>query len=149
MIVDNEPTMNFDTFLGTVGDWGRFQKVKYTIICLTYMLPPIMVYTYTFTAAVPEHRCQHPELKSNDSFNKESNDYFTATYQPTSDQCKKLGLLISINECQNCYIRSTSKINRTNDEPEGKIEKCNKYVFSKEHYKNTLVEEVKLIKNLE
>lgn len=32
--------MLFDDFLHMINDFGRYQKVRYIFICLTYMLPP-------------------------------------------------------------------------------------------------------------
>jgi OCT family organic cation transporter-like MFS transporter 4/5 len=130
--------MKFDTFLASVGDWGKFQKMKYTLICLTYMLPPIMVYTYTFTAAVPNFRCRNPEMISNDSYNVQNNNVFNVTYKPSEAQCNINQKHLSLKECQRCYIQSNQ--NGLND----KLEKCNQYVFEKVHYEKTLVEEVKL-----
>jgi hypothetical protein len=127
--------MKFDTFLATVGDWGKFQRVKYTLICLTYMLPPIMVYTYTFTAATPDFRCENPQLQLYDHYNLASNELFGSRYQPTEEQCKNEQKHLSLKECQRCYI---------NKNHSGLV-KCDQYVFDKIHYKKTLVEEVKLI----
>jgi hypothetical protein len=132
--------MKFDTFLATVGDWGRFQKVKYTLICLTYMLPPIMVYTYTFTAAVPSFRCQNPDLLANDQYNEMSNELFKQRYAPTSNQCNKEQTHLSLKECQRCFIQSTASINQSmGNSP---LHKCDKFVFDKLYYEHTLVEEV-------
>lgn len=136
--------MKFDAFLETVGDWGKFQKVKYTIICLTYMLPPIMVYTYSFTAAKPNLRCQNPELTSNDSYTNSLNILFNP-YKPTEQECKNLTKRISISECQSCYVRSHLAVHEKNTQAHNKLEICNKYVFDKTHYKTTLVEEVSFI----
>ncbi len=91
--------MKFDTFLATVDDWGRFQKVKYTLICLTYMLPSVMVYTYTFTAAVPKFRCINPAAIANDTYTPESNELFE-NYKPTKEQCDKTEKRLSLLECQ-------------------------------------------------
>ncbi|CAF3391713.1 unnamed protein product [Rotaria sp. Silwood1] len=133
--------MKFDTFLATVGDWGRFQQVKYTIICLTYMLPPIMVYTYTFTAAIPNFRCQHPELMSNDNYNASFNKLFDSKYKPTESQCQKQKSSISIKECQRCYVRPVLEFHENISQSDTQLESCNKYVFDKVYYEKTLVEE--------
>lgn len=126
--------MKFDTFLEKVGDWGKYQKVKYTLICLTYMLPPIMVYTYTFTAATPEFRCQNPKLSTDDIYNSTSNELFTSNYKPTIEQCEQQQSHLSIKECQRCFIKG---------EHNGQLKNCDRYVYDKVHYKKTLVEEVR------
>lgn len=124
--------MNFDAFLAKVGDWGRFQKVKYTLICLTYMLPPIMVYTYTFTAATPNFRCENPDFASDDNYNNISNKLFDLTYKPAKEQCEQEQSLLSIKECQRCFRQGSDG-----------LQKCDNYVFEKIYYKKTLVEEVR------
>jgi hypothetical protein len=126
--------MNFDTFLATVNGWGHYQKVKFIFVCLTYMVPPIMVYTWSFTAAIPEFQCRHPY---SDISSHLSNDL----YQPTEDQCKLHQKLISIKECQRCYRRSEpSNISH--------LEICDSYVFNRSIYKKTLVEEVSFFDKL-
>ena len=131
--------MKFDTFLATVGDWGRFQKVKYTMICLTYMLPPIMVYTYTFTAAIPNFRCANPVNIATDQYNSISNKDFDSRYKPTKEQCDRTERHLSLSECQRCYFRTD---NSSQSAPSGELQKCRNYVYEREHYTKTLVEEV-------
>jgi hypothetical protein len=109
--------MNFDDYLKLINDWGKFQKIKYLIICLSYMLPSIMVYTYSFTAAIPNFRCE---------FNEE--------YQVTKEECSIYQKSISLKECQRCFIRSLNNQS---------IESCHSYVFDKKYYQSTLTEEVK------
>lgn len=128
--------MKFDTFLATINDWGRFQKVKYTLICLTYMLPSMMVYTYTFTAAKPEFRCMMPAEVGADEYNVTFNQRFDLLYKPTSDQCTRDQTGLSLSECQRCSLRSADL-----NEP---LEKCDEYVFDRKYYKDTLVEEVSI-----
>ncbi|CAF0837598.1 unnamed protein product [Rotaria sordida] len=137
--------MKFDTFLATVGDWGRFQKVKYTIICLTYMLPPIMVYTYTFTAAQPNFRCQNPELMSLDSYNESFNKFFDSKYKPTENQCLNQKKSISLKECERCYMQPSVEFHARSSQSNRQLEPCNKFVFEKVDYEKTLVEEWSLV----
>ncbi len=137
--------MKFDTFLATVGDWGKFQKVKYTFICLTYMLPPIMVYTYTFTAATPNFRCNNPEIISADDYSVASNQLFDLKYKPTKDQCESEQKRLSLKECQRCYTQPKFGFNQTRNQSNEKLEKCVKYTYEKLYYEKTLVEEVKMI----
>ncbi|CAF1545561.1 unnamed protein product, partial [Adineta steineri] len=133
--------MKFDDFLATVDDWGKFQKIKYGLICLTYMLPPIMVYTYTFTAAVPNFRCQDSDMLFDDGYFAQANTNYNSKYLPTQEQCTRADKLLSLKECQRCYIQTKPKFNQTANRPDSRIEKCNKHVFEKIHYDKTLVEE--------
>ena len=133
--------MKFDTFLATVNDWGKFQKIKYTLICLTYMLPPMMVYTYTFTAAKPDFRCANPMELQTDVYSRFTNEKFDTFYKPTEEQCKSQQKTIGVSECQRCYIRSEAKTNQSSNND--RLEKCQKYVYDQTYHINTLVNEVR------
>jgi hypothetical protein len=131
--------MKFDTFLVTVNDWGTFQKVKYSLICLTYTLPAIMVYTYTFSAATPSFRCGNPSAASMDEFTKRDNEVFKRDYQPTKDQCSSNQKAISLKECQRCFIRMVSNSSASTN---SSLKACDSYVYDRQYYQKTLVEEV-------
>jgi hypothetical protein len=129
--------MQFDCFYQTVGAFGRYQKVKYLLICLTYMLPPIMVYTWTFTAATPSFRCRIPidDLSENDIA-----DDVLHRYIPTESECREYKKQISIRECQRCYLsKNTSNYYSEN---EGPLKACTSFIFDRTYYQSTLVEEV-------
>lgn len=134
--------MKYDTFLSTVNGWGHYQHVKFVFICLTYMVPPIMVYTWSFSAATPNFRCYNP-LEIQDGYNDVSNELFNKFYQPTKDECTYHQKLISVNECQRCYRKSKP----TNDSVIGPLQTCDDYVFDRSVYKKTLVEEVNFLIN--
>ncbi|CAF4079065.1 unnamed protein product [Rotaria sordida] len=136
--------MKFDDFLKLINDWGKFQKVKYTIICLTYMLPAIMVYTYSFTAATPNFRCRNPLQWLNDSYSTISNSIFNEEYRPTKEQCLSNKKSISLKECQRCFIRSTSINNQSIDDT---LKSCQSYVFDRQYYKETLTEKWTMVCN--
>lgn len=126
--------MQFDCFYQTVGTFGRYQKLKYFFVCLTYMLPPIMVYTWTFTAATPSFRCR---TSIDDDI---SGNEISYRYIPNESQCREYKKQISISECQRCYhIRNkTSEL----DGNEGPLKACKSFVFDRTYYQSTLVEEV-------
>ncbi|CAF1313314.1 unnamed protein product [Rotaria sordida] len=123
--------MKFDDFLHTINDFGRYQKLRYIFICLTYMLPPIMVYTWSFTAAKPSFRCK---LFDNDTiFNNDIPSLINQS-QPDETYCKT-NMKISVGECQRCYRKVVSETGTTHIEP------CKEFVFDRKYYQYTLVEE--------
>lgn len=134
--------MKFDTFLVTIDGWGHYQKVKFIFICLTYMVPPIMVYTWSFTAAIPNFRCHHPS-EVYDTYSDASNELFNKFYQPSENECEFHQKLISLKECQRCYRKSKP----SNNSMISNLQTCDSYVFDRSIYKKTLVEEVNIIIN--
>ena len=131
--------MKFDAFLATVNDWGTFQKVKYSLICLTYTLPAVMVYTYTFSAATPSFRCRNPSTASIDEFTKPDNEVFKRDYQPTKEQCSSTQKAISLKECQRCFMRMVSN---GSSSVNSSLRACDSYVYDRQYYRKSLVEEV-------
>ena len=127
--------MEFDHFYETVGEFGRYQKVKYFLVCLTYMLPPILVYTWTFTAATPSFHCRTPVENIS---GVEVTDNLLLRYIPSESQCRKYKNQISIRECQRCY----ESVNE-NDESEQPLKACTSFIFDRTYYQTTLVEEVR------
>ncbi|CAF0825280.1 unnamed protein product [Adineta ricciae] len=101
------------------------------------MLPPIMVYTYSFTAATPNFRCRNPSLQSIDKYNQTFDSLFNEDYRPTSEQCLLHQKSLSLKECQRCFLRS-SLINST-------LQTCDDYVFDRTYYKKTLIEEWNMV----
>ena len=131
--------MKFDTFLSTINGWGKYQKEKFIFVCVSYMIPPIMVYTWTFTAATPDFRCHHP-LELLDTYNDTSNELFNELYRPTTNECRHHKKFLSLKECQRCY----RKIQSSNNTAISKLQQCDKYVFDHRIYISTLVQEVQL-----
>ena len=133
--------MKFDDFYESVGVFGPYQKTKYLLVCLTYMLPPILVYTWTFTAATPSFRCQ---VKTDDISETEISDDRSFRYVPTEYQCRTYKNQLSLEECQRCFHTKNRTLfeYKRNDEV---LKPCTNFVFNRTYYQSTLVEEVRLV----
>ena len=59
--------VTFDDILFEINDFGKYQKIRYLLICLAGMLPAIVTYLHSFTAAKPAFRCANPYIE-NDLF---------------------------------------------------------------------------------
>lgn len=124
--------MQFDEFYETVGSFGRYQKIKYLLICFTNMLPPVMVYVWTFIAATPSFHCQTP-LDDLSALNLP--DRLSNRYIPTVEQCLQYQKGVSLKECQRCFqvVQNTTSYDMI---------PCRKFVFDRTYYQSTLVEDV-------
>lgn len=129
--------MQFDEFYQTIGEFGRFQKIKYFLVCLTYILPPILVYTWTFAAATPNFRCR---VSFDDMYDVGTADELLHRYIPSVSECREYKSKISIRECQRCY-QSTNKSHHYADINEP-LKACTSFIFDRTYYETTLVEEV-------
>lgn len=128
--------MQFDELYETVNVFGPYQKVKYFLLCFTNMLPPVMVYAWTFIAATPSFRCRTP---LDDIFGTNiTKDQFTS-YIPTTAQCSASSKIMSLRECQRCFqIVNISE----NYDVANQLTPCRNFVFDRTYYQSTLVEEV-------
>lgn len=48
--------VKFDQVLQEINDFGKYQKIRYALICLAGLLPPIATYIHSFTAAQPHFK---------------------------------------------------------------------------------------------
>jgi hypothetical protein len=131
--------MQFDDFYETVGVFGPYQKVKYFLLCFTNMLPPVMVYAWTFIAATPSFHCKTPFddlLATNLTMDGIS------SYIPSVDQCRESQKTISLKECQRCFqnVNTSNSFNNI-----GELSACQSFVFDRTYYQSTLVEDVSFL----
>ncbi|CAF1264627.1 unnamed protein product [Adineta steineri] len=125
--------MQFDQFYETIGSFGRYQQIKYLFICLTYMLPPIMVYTWTFAAATPSFHCRTP---ADDISDVTFTDDIRHHYIPSESQCRQYKKTISVSECQKCFQLTNGSFENNDG-----MRPCTSFVFDRTYYESTLVEE--------
>ncbi|XP_020815065.1 organic cation transporter protein isoform X1 [Drosophila serrata] len=57
---------DFDDILGQIGEFGRFQRRNYLLICLPVLFAAANSLSYVFTAGSPTYRCQVPGCDSPD-----------------------------------------------------------------------------------
>ena len=58
--MSDDYVINFDRLLSDLGEFGRFQKILYTCLCIPCIFPAIFTLSSVFTAAKPQVRCQIP-----------------------------------------------------------------------------------------
>jgi hypothetical protein len=131
-VIGQIETMQFDDFYATVGMFGPYQKVKYFLLCFTNMLPPVMVYAWTFIAATPSFHCKTP---LDDLLATNLTSELLPSYIPSLAQCEASQKSISLKECQRCF----QSVNISNM---GQLSACRDFVFDRTYYQSTLVEDV-------
>jgi hypothetical protein len=109
--------VSYEHMLHEINDFGIYQKVRYAMICLAALLPPIVTYMQSFIAPRHPYRCAHPDF---------SNDSFATRYNFNESQVTSL---------EKCSIKYDN----------GSVLACDKWVFDTRYYQKTLTEEVCLI----
>ena len=46
----------YENLLSEINDFGLYQKLRYLLICIAALLPPIVTYIHSFTAANVKYR---------------------------------------------------------------------------------------------
>ncbi|XP_036333324.1 organic cation transporter protein isoform X1 [Rhagoletis pomonella] len=59
--------MDFDQILEEIGEFGRYQKTNYLLICLPVMFAAANSLSYVFTAGAPAYRCLIPQCDDPDA----------------------------------------------------------------------------------
>ncbi|XP_062127391.1 organic cation transporter protein [Drosophila sulfurigaster albostrigata] len=58
--------MDFDEILKEIGEFGRYQRVNYLLICLPVLFAAANSLSYVFTAGIPKYRCHIDECEVQD-----------------------------------------------------------------------------------
>ncbi|CAF2530630.1 unnamed protein product [Rotaria sp. Silwood2] len=131
--------MQFDDFYETVGVFGPYQKIKYFLLCCTNLLPPIMVYAWTFIAATPPFQCKLP---LHDSISNNFTNQLVSSYMPSEIQCRESQKSISLKECQRCF----QVVNNSDyDGGIGELNPCRSFSFDRTYYQSTIVEDWSMV----
>ncbi|XP_061397829.1 organic cation transporter protein [Musca vetustissima] len=136
--------MDFDQVLEEIGEFGRYQKTNYLLICLPVMFAAANSLSYVFTAGTPAYRCLIPECENA----TEELDLFPTWIQnATPGDVDKNGVFTP----KTCYrYRVNDTFNGETPSPDTcprelfeKIEqRCNSWVYDSEE--NTIVQEWEL-----
>lgn len=55
-IKEKSEMVKFEDILADIGDFGRYQRLRYFLICLAGLLPPIATYINSFITALPDYK---------------------------------------------------------------------------------------------
>lgn len=112
----------FENILIEINDFGKYQKLRYGLICIAAILPALVTYIHSFTSPNADHRCKNPYDPS-DAFNKNPLANFTN--------------ITSLNKCTIQYsgIKDNSSI----------TEVCREWVYDKTYYHTTLTEDWSMV----
>ena len=112
--------MNTDDILKKIGEFGKYQFLILLLVGLTSNLGALSAYAIVFMAATPEHRCAI-SMNTSDTFEIQNRNH---------------ELLVNkyIAKNDHCHIRSY-----LNESESFTLQKCNKWVYSKKYYDETIV----------
>ena len=109
----------FEDILYDLNDFGRYQKLRYFLICIAGILPPISTYINSFVLPLPKFKCNS------------SDDLYDSLNESTSSS--SVSLMNLNNQCE--YVVN------------GTVRECTSWLFEKKYYQKTLTEEWGLVCN--
>jgi hypothetical protein len=122
---------NFDDLISELNDFGKYQKLRHTLVSFSMVIGPIITYVASFTGANPSHRCSNI-FNSNDSYLDGVSFYYNQSSNTN----------YTFNKCE--IEIETRSINGTTFK---EIQKCNEWVFDKTYYQTTITEDVTQMRN--
>ncbi|XP_060072925.1 organic cation transporter protein-like [Ylistrum balloti] len=134
--------MDFDAILEKLGDFGRYQKWLYSLICISSAFVGLFAVISAILLGTPEHRCKIPGY-DNDTYHIQNDDHLTLINKfipPSSDetylydQCH----LFVYNVTSVTFDNSSHPINAT------KIQ-CTEWVYSDDVFKETFTSKHNLV----
>ncbi|CRK90273.1 CLUMA_CG003984, isoform A [Clunio marinus] len=125
--------MDFDKILEEIGDFGRYQKIKYYLLCLPVFFAAANSLSYVFTVGHQHYRCLIPECESAETAHYDTNwlphalpgeIQLDGTYK--IDHCNRFKPIVNGSKYfgETCSVLMFSK----------ETIKCNQWVFDKSSY---------------
>lgn len=124
-----------DDIYKEVGEFGPYQLVLFCLIGVTAFIPALVGYSFSFYAAIPDFRCRLPDLY-NDTYaiQNEQHQLLVNKYIP---QDKSDGFKSKYDKCNLYNYSDTGNATKS---------KCNKWVYSKQYFEDTLISDVIILK---
>ncbi|KAH8297328.1 hypothetical protein KR044_010416 [Drosophila immigrans] len=140
--------MDFDEILIEIGEFGRYQRVNYVLICLPVLFAAANSLSYVFTAGIPKYRCHIEECDEADQPQYQT-DWLDDAMPGTRDKhgsftprdvCMRYAPNSSTNSLQ-LWEHSESQCNPLQFLPE-QTQRCQQFVY--EIGEHTIVQEWQL-----
>ncbi|XP_046326574.2 organic cation transporter protein-like [Haliotis rufescens] len=130
--------LNFDDVLRHLGEFGRYQKGVYFLLCLPGIAHGIRMMISVFLLNVPDHRCAIPGY-DNDTYDVQSDNH-AHLINATIPYVKKDGKL----QLDSCHIYFNGN-NGTNDGVNRTVVGCQKWVYDKSVFESTVSTELNFV----
>ncbi|KAF5290280.1 hypothetical protein FQR65_LT11614 [Abscondita terminalis] len=118
-----ETTMAYDDVITKLGNFGRYQKRMYLLLCLPAVLCAFHDFSNTFLQAKPNHRCQLPTEFPNSSYDLPFEDLNASfPYDHATNKYSSCSILINGSEAP-----------------------CNNYIYDHTVYKSSIVTEWNIV----
>ena len=119
--------MKYDDLLVELGEFGRYQKFLYFLVCLVALTSAFHSMNMVFVGPVPDHHCKLPH-----------DDGLPAQWQNLTDtELKNVSIPWTLVDGR--QVLDQCQITSPNDSELA----CTEWWYSKEHYNTTIVSEVK------
>jgi len=116
-----------EDIIENINGFGKYQKIRFILICLSGLLPPIASYMHQFIAASPKYSC----FNRNVTFDSNLDYYYKAEFRYKCTETNETDLDLFENLTQSS---SSSLLNPNKN--------CTAWNFDKRFYQMTLTEEV-------
>ena len=113
-----------EDIIENLNGFGKYQKLRYVLICLSGLLPPIASYMHQFIAASPKYSC----FSQNVTFDSSLEYYYRPEYYYKCTELNDTDLFLLASN-------NLTDINPTKN--------CSSWHFDKRFYQMTLTEEVR------
>ncbi|OWF45915.1 Organic cation transporter protein [Mizuhopecten yessoensis] len=134
--------MDFDKILTHLGDFGRYQKFLYFLVCLPAVFTGIFAVISAIILATPDHRCKIPGYE-NDTYSIQSDRHreVISNYIPPPAANSHL-----YDQCHTYSFNHSSVMFDTLGRPiNGSTVKCDEWVYSYSVFKQTFTSKFNLV----
>ncbi|WAR08263.1 ORCT-like protein [Mya arenaria] len=141
----NTCKMKFDDITVLLGEFGKYQKILYFLVCLPAIFTSMQMLSSVFTLAIPDHRCALPGL-GNDTYEVQGQWHKLLINQsiPWETDKDDEGSLV-YSSCDRYLTNENTSYNAHNIPVKSSTDECDTFVFDQLTFKNTFITKTNLV----
>ncbi|XP_052811636.1 organic cation transporter protein-like [Mya arenaria] len=137
--------MKFDDITVLLGEFGKYQKILYFLVCLPAIFTGMQMLSSVFTLAIPDHRCALPGL-GNDTYEVQGQWHKLLINQSITWETGKddEGSLV-YSSCDRYVTNENTSYNAHYIPVNTSTTECDTFVFDQSTFKNTFITKTNLV----
>ncbi|XP_045197588.2 organic cation transporter protein-like isoform X2 [Mercenaria mercenaria] len=135
--------MKFDEITSLLGEFGKYQKILYVLVCLPATFSGLQILSSVFSLSIPKHRCNLPTV-DNDTYEVQGQWHEILINRSIPLVKDDVGVY-EYSDCDMFATNQNTSYNELNMPVNTSEKQCDKWVYDKSTFESTFITKANLI----